>query len=377
MVSFIHTADWHLGMQAHFLPEEARARFAQDRFDGVRRIGELAQEHDCAFVVVAGDVFDSNHVDRRVIANAIEALSSFTVPVFLLPGNHDPLDPSSVFRASAWLDHKPANAYVIEKAAATAVPGRQPAEVVGCPWHTKHQLGDPIAACYEVEPCLPGAIRVIVGHGIVDELSPEADDPAFIRAATMRDAIKEGRAHYIALGDRHSVTDIPGAEGRACYSGTPVATAQGEIDPNNALLITLDADACRVEPLAVGGWHFMTEARDLAGKEDVRALEQWLEAVPSKHTTVLRLLLRGTLNLGDSALLEEVLERNRLTFASLNTWERHSDLVIAPDGSDLADLDIAGYARGALEGLREEAEGSGEEAVVARDALNLLYRLAR
>jgi DNA repair exonuclease SbcCD nuclease subunit len=42
MVKFIHTADWHLGMQAHFLPEEARARFAQDRFDAVRRIAELA-----------------------------------------------------------------------------------------------------------------------------------------------------------------------------------------------------------------------------------------------------------------------------------------------------------------------------------------------
>lgn len=59
MVKFIHTADWHLGMQAHFLPDEARSRYARDRFDAVRRIAELAREEGCAFVVVAGDASDT------------------------------------------------------------------------------------------------------------------------------------------------------------------------------------------------------------------------------------------------------------------------------------------------------------------------------
>lgn len=377
MVKFIHTADWHLGMQAHFLPDEARARFAQDRFDAVRRIAELAHEEGCAFVVVSGDVFDSNHVDRQVVAKAVDALSSFSVPTFLLPGNHDPLDPSSVYRTAAWGEKKPPNVVVLEEAVAISVPGAEGVEVIGGPWNSKHQLGDPVAQCYEAVPSADGAHRVVIGHGIVDELSPDRDDPSLIRAEGMRGAIKEGKAAYIALGDRHSATEILGTDGRARYSGTPVSTDYGETDPNEVLVVELDGGASVVGRRTVGTWAFVRQSFDLNGEQDVRVLEEWLDAVPSKHTTVVKLALRGALSLAASAMLEDVLEHNRMTFASLNTWERQSDLVVAPDDADLAGLDVSGYVRETLDELRAEAVGSGGQAVVAREALSLLYRLAR
>ncbi len=96
MPRFLHSADWQLGMTRHFLSEEAQARFSQDRLDAVRALGRLARDEACEFVVVAGDVFESNQVDRRTIARAIEALRAIDVPVYLLPGNHDPLDAASV-----------------------------------------------------------------------------------------------------------------------------------------------------------------------------------------------------------------------------------------------------------------------------------------
>jgi DNA repair exonuclease SbcCD nuclease subunit len=401
MVKFIHTADWHLGMQAHFLGAEARARFAQDRFDAVRRIGELAREESCAFVVAAGDLFDSNHVAPAVLARALEALASFTVPLFLLPGNHDPLDPSSVYRTAAWADRAPANVVVVDSAAPLPVPGVEGVEVVGAPWRSKRALGDPLAPCFEAGASVAGAsgsgssdvgsasadagsapsaarpLRVVVGHGVVDELSPDASDPSRIAAAALRGALQAGRVHYVALGDRHSVTEIQGTEGRAFYSGAPVATDYGESDPNEVLLVSLDGGSCAVERRTVGSWRFERHSRDLAGKEDVQALAEWLDAVESKHTTVVKLALRGTLSLGASALLDEVLERNRMTFASLNAWERHTDLHVAPDEADLDALDLSGYALSALEDLRAQAAGDGEDAVVAGDALNLLFRLAR
>ena len=377
MVKFIHTADWHLGMQAHFLPDEARVRFAQDRFDAVRRIADLARTEGCAFVAVAGDVFDSNHVDRQAVAKAIDALSSFTVPVFLLPGNHDPLDPSCVYRTATWTDRKPANVVVLEETAAIPVPGTEGAEVVGVPWLSKHQLGDPVTAGYETRASADGVLRIVVGHGIVDELSADRDDPSLIGAKGIRDALGNGTAHYVALGDRHSATEISGTDGRAWYSGTPVSADYGETDPNEVLLVQLDDGACTVERHTVGSWAFDRPSFDLNGEEDVRALEQWLDAVPSKPTAVVKLALSGTLSLAASALLEDVLEHNRLTFASLNTWERHTDLVVAPDDADLAGLEVSGYVREALTELRTEAAGSGDQALVARDALSLLFRFAR
>ena len=376
MVKFLHTADWHLGMQAHFLPDEARVRFAQDRFDSVRRIADLAREEGCAFVVVAGDVFDSNHVDRQVVAKAIDALTSFTVPVFLLPGNHDPLDPSSVYRTTAWTDRKPANIEVLVNATAIPAPGAGGVEVVGIPWYSKHQLGDPVTAGYEAAASADGALRVIVGHGIVDELSPDRDDPSLITAETMRNALANNTAHYIALGDRHSTTEISDTKGRAWYSGTPVSGDYGETGPNNVLVVELDAVACAVERRTVESWAFLRPAFDLNGEEDVKGLDKWLDGVPSKHTTVVKLALRGVLSLAVNALLEDFLEHHRMTFASLNTWERHTDLR-ASDDADLTDLPVSGYVREALEELRTEAAGSGDRAVVARDALNLLYQLAK
>ena len=376
-MKFIHTADWHLGMQAHFLPEEARVRFAQDRFDAVRRIAGLAHDEGCAFVVVAGDVFDSNHVSREAVARAIDALSSFTVPVFLLPGNHDPLDASSIYRTTTWADRKPANVVVIDEATALAVPGAQGVVVVGAPWLSKQRLGDPVADAYGVAASADGVLRVVVGHGIVDQLSPDRDDPSLIGAAGIRDALRDGAVHYVALGDRHSATEISGTDSGAWYSGTPVSTNYGETDPNEVLLVELGDGSCTVERRVVGAWIFETPDFDLNGEEDVQALEAWLDAVPSKPTTAVKLSLRGTLSLATSALLEDVLEHNRLTFAALNTWERHTDLVVAPDDADLAGLEVSGYVREALTELRAEAAGTSEQALVAQDALNLLYRLAR
>lgn len=70
MVRFVHTADWQLGMAPRFLAPEARARFAAARIDVIRSIGTLAKNLKCDFVVVAGDVFESNQVDRATVRRA-------------------------------------------------------------------------------------------------------------------------------------------------------------------------------------------------------------------------------------------------------------------------------------------------------------------
>ena len=57
MARFLHTADWQLGMTRHFLSPEAQGRFAQDRIDAIRQIGDIAREQGAQFVVVCGDVF--------------------------------------------------------------------------------------------------------------------------------------------------------------------------------------------------------------------------------------------------------------------------------------------------------------------------------
>ncbi|MBO0768421.1 MAG: exonuclease SbcCD subunit D [Solirubrobacterales bacterium] len=371
MTRFIHTSDWHLGMRARFLPEDARARFLQSRFDAVRRIAQLAKEERAEFVVVAGDVFDHNLVDRRVVSMALEALRTFTVPVFLLPGNHDPLDPGSVYRSERWLAEAPGHVTVLTDAEPRSVAG---VEVVGVPWLNKHPLSDPVAGAVLTEPERP---RVVVGHGALDVMSPAEGALGLVAHADLQAALDAGRAGYVALGDRHSATELHGMGGRAWYSGSPVATDFDQVDPNQVLVVELTGEGLDVSKRTVGEWCFLREQRDLAGDEDLSALARWLDARESKHTTALRLELVGTLTLAQGAELDALLDRYSDTFASLNRWERHSDLTVSPGSGDLEDLELSGYARAALEELQSQALAGGDDGASAGDALNLLYRLAR
>ena len=77
----LHTSDWHLGITRRFLGEETQARFTQARFEAVRAIGAVAREEGCRFIVVAGDAFDSNQVDRKTVARALECLGALKVPI--------------------------------------------------------------------------------------------------------------------------------------------------------------------------------------------------------------------------------------------------------------------------------------------------------
>jgi hypothetical protein len=66
---------------------------------------------------------------------------------------------------------------------------------------------------------------------------------------------------------------------------------------------------------------------------------------------------------------------NKELFAALEIWERHTDLVVLPDDLDSTELNLAGFARETLDELQDQARGEGAEALTARDALVLLYRL--
>ena len=115
MVRFLHTADWQLGMTRHFLRGEAQANFSAARLNTIEEMGNLAINEGCQFVVVCGDVFESNQVERKVIARAFEKMSAVPkVTFYLLPGNHDPLDASSIYRSSTFTARQPDNVQVLD-----------------------------------------------------------------------------------------------------------------------------------------------------------------------------------------------------------------------------------------------------------------------
>jgi DNA repair exonuclease SbcCD nuclease subunit len=371
-VRFLHTSDWQLGMTRHFLAGEAQARFGEARLDAIGTLAQLAADRDCAFVVVAGDVFETNQPDARTVTRALERLGRFTVPVYLLPGNHDPYDPASIYRNPAFVDRCPPHVHVLSDA--TPHTPLEGVEVIGAPWPNKEPLRDLVAdACEAAEA--DGARRVIVGHGGVAELMGSFDAAGTVELARVEAALEGGCVSYVALGDRHSCTEV-GSSGRVWYSGAPEPTSYVEDDAGTALLVDLGVDPPAVERHEVGTWSFHELVQPVDSAQDLDTLEARLDAIPEPARAIVKVKLEGTLDLRLVARLDALLEDRALRFGAFEHPARHRDVAVRASDDDLAELPLTGYAADARDALRARAAGDGGDAEVATDALGLLLRLA-
>jgi len=373
VIRFLHTADWQLGMTRHFFSEGVQERYTQSRFDAIRRLGEIAKAEDCAFILVCGDTFESNLVDRRTVARTCEALRDVQVPVYILPANHDPLNAASVYQSSTFVDQKPDHVTVIEDSA--PLDAADGVEIVGAPWKSKRPVVNPLYELLDALPPVDGTIRIVVGHGVVDQFTPDKDAPSVITVSKLDVALSERKADFIALGDRHSATRL-GDGDRIWYSGTPVSTDFREDNSGKALVVELENEQVSVREVVVGDWDFVEmEQVDLNHADDLANLEQTLQAIENKERTVVKLRLIGGLTLSLHAQLQDVLQAASDLFASFDA--REDDLVMIPEDTDFADLGFSGFANRTVERLREQIEADGTDADEARDALMLLVRLAK
>jgi DNA repair exonuclease SbcCD nuclease subunit len=376
---FIHTADWQLGMTRRFLDDDAQPRYSAARRDVVAGLGALAQRTGAEFVVVAGDVFDANQLSPKVISQSLAAMGRIEVPVYLLPGNHDPLDPSSVYTSKQFLAERPDNVVVLDRAGIFDL--RPGVQIVAAPWRSKHPTTD-LAADVLAELPSDGTARILLAHGAVDVLDPDRDNIAAIRMAAVTAALERSAVHYAALGDKHSRTEV-GDSGRVWYSGSPEVTDYDhkEADSGHVLLVDMDLDdpahPVTVETHTVGTWRFLTIAADLNNGSDIAALDARLDALPGKDRTVVQLALKGTVTVTERADLDLCIEKYSRLFAGMDNWERHTELVVMPADEEFDNLGIGGFAADAVDDLKEKACSDGPDAQTARGALALLLRLRK
>jgi len=376
-MKFLHTADWQLGMTRHFLEPEAQARYSAARRDAVAELGALARQTGAEFVVVAGDVFDANQLAPRVISQSLDAMRAIGVPVFLLPGNHDPLDASSVYSSPLFARECPDNVTVLDRAGVwEARPG---VEILAAPWRSKRPVTD-LTADVLAGTVPDGTARILLAHGAVDVLDPDQANPARIRLAGLADAIGRSTVHYVALGDKHSRTPV-GDSGRIWYSGSPEVTNYDHREPDSGYVLVVDIDLdepahpVSVESRRIGTWSFLTLHREINNSRDIADLDLNLDQLPDKDRTVVQLALVGTLTVTDRAALGACLDTYARRFAALSSWERHTNLVVMPEDGEFEDLGIGGFAADAVAELVDTARSGGPDADTASGALALLLRL--
>lgn len=374
--TFLHTSDLQLGMTRWFLEGEAQARFDAARLGTLSRLGEVAVEHGAEFIVIAGDVFDSNSLAAQTTGRALEELRKLPVPVYLLPGNHDPLVADSVFRKV-----DVTGVHVLEDSSVVEV--GEGVELLGAPLLVRKATTDLVRqALAGLEPT--EKIRIMVAHGQAEARSNE-HVPDLIDLAYVESCLANGTIDYLALGDTHSAQPV-GTSGRVWFSGAPETTdfrdhatvGGGETNSGKALVVKVEKTSAldvtvQVEEVTTGQWTFEALDRELGGEEDVAEFLATLDAYPDKDRTVLKYGLRGTLDMSATRLLEEGIAQREPVFASLRERTRLTDLHLEPGPEELDALGLTGFAATAL---GELVESAGTDPT-ARDAVNLFFRLAK
>lgn len=401
---FLHTSDWQLGMPTNYLEQEARARFAEARLTAVEKLFDLAEQRECEAIVVAGDVFDDNLLRPKVYRRAMDVLRRSPVPVFLLPGNHDPFDAASIY-------HKPEFAELAEGsgsgAAVVVLADSEPyvlrsgasdsdgrVEIVGAPLLTKKPNEDLVARAInecrerdaEAGETAAERIRVLVGHGNVSSFG-DSFDLSQIDVAAAEKACEQRVIDYVALGDTHSAMKL-GRGNAVWYSGAPEVTAfqepggGGENNSGKALIVDISVDETSadsaaeisVEEVEVGEWTFVALEAEVNSREEAEAFVERIQNLPNKRTTVAKYALIGTVDLQTAAWLDEQLADIALGFARLYERTRLMDLHVVPELDELSEANFGeGYIETAAEQLMEWAQ---DDDPVASDALRLLYRLS-
>ena len=381
---FIHTADWQLGKPfAGITDASNRHRLQQARLDVIDRIGKAAREHQAAFIVVAGDVFDSPTPTKALVSAACSAIGRLGLPVLLIPGNHDHGGPGGVWAQSFFQAEAASLAPNLQVLLQPAPVVMAQAVVFPCPLLRRHENTDLTAWLRGDAPVAAenaGLPRIVLAHGTMQGFGSAGDDEdGGGEVINYLDLSRLASDHYdyIALGDWHGMKQVGE---RAWYAGTPEPDRfpKGENnDPGHILVVEVArGGAPIVTPLRTAriGWHDLDYS--LADDDALPHLQLRLDELLARrtHEDLLRLRLSGALGLAAMAQLENL----RVTLeARLLRLKFESTLVIAPTEAEIHALTqrstdplITRVAQQLMEKTRSPDAG---ESAVARTALRSLH----
>lgn len=370
MIRFLHTADLQLGKPFNWARDLA-SKLTDKRGEAIDRLARAASEHEADFVVVAGDFFDANTVDDRLVVRTCERLKKFSVPVFILPGNHDCCGgPDSVYRRQTWLRHKPEHVEVLDERTPHEVCDGN-AVILPAPLYEQNTFDDPtshLTAEFGAEAA-PGAIRVGLAHGgVVDFDKGEGQN------VIPKDRAKRAELDYLALGDWHGRKEV-GA--RTWFSGTPEPDRFKSNDPGYALLVEIEARGARptVESLEIASTVWLRHSARLTEPGDVDTLAAWFDELERPLDTLVRLEYGGMLSLTEIERLERLLEDMTHKLFFLRKRDLDDGMVPRPSDEELADIAVEGYFKAAVDELVDKMKHADDEGERAGRALELLYRL--
>lgn len=279
----LHSADWQIGARFRQFGAQA-ARLREARVRTLRRVLELAADRQVDALLIAGDLFEDHQIEPAAVAEVFELFATHgAVPIFILPGNHDPIgSPSAVWARRPFVS-PPSHVKIFATAEAVPLAG---GFLVANPLTQKQSSIDPSLRLVELARALPpDAIKIGMTHGspAIGGMHQPDDFPIAIDAAT------RAGLDFLALGHWHSALPLDG--GRILMGGTPEQTDFAERGSGSVHEIEIECAGAlpRITPLPCGEMQWRHLEGELALGDDLFAQLLACDAARS----VVRVTLRG------------------------------------------------------------------------------------
>lgn len=396
MLRFLHVADLHLGLRITRYQDAAVDKIREARLQALQRVRQECREGDFQFVIVAGDLFDDAHVTTDIAVRAFDMFRSFEVPVYVLPGNHDPLQAGAVWDLDPWKSAVGSNGNVHLLHSPAPLEIGNGVTLFPCPVYRKNSTRNPTTWIGDHRRNGSAGYRIGVAHGSVMDRPTLPDDDHPISPTAPDDLDLD----YLALGHWHNHREFPDSQGapRMAYSGVhePMrfqddpeaagwrpysagAAREEFIDrgPGTAIAVSLAEPGARpqLELRRVGYYQWTTRECQLESIDDLARLIDDVSEFPTKERTLLRLRLTGTLSLAGMSRVDIL--RSVLTNYVVGELD-DSGLQIEPDEAELQEAIGSGVLSQVYDRLKQQSEEDSEtDRLVAQRAIELLYRLHR
>ena len=326
MIRFLHTADWHLGIKYTKLGHSAQK--ARDiRIETAKRLMETAKDNNVDFIIIAGDLFDNNDVDRRLVDIAVKIMSDAApIPVYILPGNHDPLTRDSLYLNQEW--DSLGNTFILKNNKPVEIPGIN-VTLYPCPVTQKQTRKD----LTEWIKLINNNISVGIAHGNLQILG-WVNEPNF---PIDPERTEKSGLDYLALGEWHSLFKYKGKDNsfRAVYPGTPETTKFGEKNSGKAVIVEIEEHKAKpiIQEIDIGDLKWEEWVRDVSTIEDIKSIERELNNVKNRKHRVITLYVKGVVDPEGIDYLESIDNKYSKEFLYFNLVQK--ELYLKPNLSKL------------------------------------------
>jgi len=223
-VKFIHAADLHLGSPLKAMGVKSpvlKDAVRQAGYKALERIVDASLRHQVDFVVLAGDIYDTDARSvpaNRFLIDQLTRLEAHKVPVFLIYGNHDPQERGTeYFRL-------PGNVHIFQADSPPVVELSCAGDTKVAIWGRSFTRDLPVQNAFSNYQPRPGMVNVALIHA--GEVKAE---PQILQSID-----------YWALGHIHQSLIVNDVYPVMAYPGIPQGRDPGETGLGGCLLVELE-----------------------------------------------------------------------------------------------------------------------------------------